>query len=1037
ETMLGRYPSDDTAVLNLERFFSEGKEKTSVAALLMPVYETREEYAKLVDVYSVLASSGEDAVEKVNYYNKIKDIYEARLHLPENAFNAAAMAFRAAPEREDLVSEVLRTAENVSLTGEAVSVLVEKVSEIADEYRRRETHRTIARTALSGGLDKDIALKNFNEILQIDPSDIESVDALIGIQREREEYSPLVVLIKKKVELTPDAREKCALLMDAAAIYENSLKDTDRSIETLVWALDVDPSFRDALLSLERLYEQKGSHDNLVNTLSRRYELAHGGNERIAILKKKGDVIFRELGNAGEAIEAFRMVLALDPLDIEALRKLDSLYTIQEDWLNLRATLESIDALTEGDEQIMVKYRLGRLFAGELGEPQKAVGIYEEILKASRGHTGAISALQELVFSGDAALESFNAVVPELEKLNEWEKCYLMHEKMAEREEMPVQRVEYLKKMAWIAEEKLDASGRAFECMGLAFKTIPEDRAILNDLERLASVYHMWEDIVPMLLDGAKIVEGSELSLSLRLKAAQLLKEKIGDPDSSIREYLAITADYPDNRTALNALDGLYLEKGSYDELAKIVEMQIDVTSDREEKVQHFLRLGTMCENNLKDASRALKAYREIIYLTGGDERGVANLRRLYNSGFRRGEILEVLEPIYYEKSSFEDLIDLYELRLEELEESADRLSYTLKIAELFEKKLYDNYKAFEWYGKGLVLNPSDDLLLSMAEDLAKSVDKHRDLMEVFLEAAKESGAGERKIQLWHKAADISLNTLKEKLRAENIYRWILELKGDDLPALQALDAMYQADGRYSDLVGVLGKEIESVPYEDDKLVLHMRAGDIMLNKLDDEEGAEEAFQNALSISESHREALDRLAGIYEKRENFGELYGIYERILNSSADLNERIGLMQKMAVIAEKNLSRRDSAIELYEEIIRNRSGDTGAMRELERLYSEKNEWDSFIRICEHELEYSADNRERQMSLLKQVARAEEEFLRDSYRSQQTWKRVLDIEPYDLDALFALRRLYREIEDYDSLIGVLSRLEEKVPDRGELRAI
>mgnify|MGYP000860176330 CR=1 FL=1 len=1023
-TILQSEPTNEDAVKQLERLFKNPDVRVEIARILLPAYEARHDDEKLVEVYEVLAEAAPDLDTRLAQFDLIAITLETGIGDLSRAFAARARAFRAAPDRQSLVDEVLRVGGQRGALGEAVDVLCEKVFEIDDPDRRKETHRTIARVARDGGLPRTLAKRHFGEVLAMDDGDLDALDALVALHREDDEIAPLVSLLLRKSALLSEAEARVALLLQAGDLQARRLDQADEAIKSYSGVLEIEPGNRPAIEALEGLYESAGKHEELVEVLGRKAEFAPTTDDRVAALKKKGLVQHERLGNTGEAIETFLQVHGLVPENLDALRTLDRLYAASEDWWNLYGILGKILALVQGEDALTVRYRMGRLLEKDLSDPVKAVDTYETLLIEFPENREAVDALEGMVRAGEASEEAFKVLAPVLSERNEWERLYVVYEVITEREEDVARKVTNLLTMGEIAENRVGRALTGFECYGKAFTTDPLNHEALDRIEHLAADHDMWENVPALMLEGAKAIEGNPESLALRLRAASVQRDKVADREAAALTLEGVIEDFPDNRDALSALDALYLQMEQWKDLARILRAEIDASPAAEDKVAFLLRLAAVAEDRQGKDKDAFEARCEVLYLVPAHAGAVSELRRMFDAGKMRAQILEVIEPIYRETGAWTDLATVYESVLAAVEDPGERKSVLLKLGEVELDKLLRRDVALGWFGKALAIEPADESLLIQIEGLAAEAGEWASLLEILLAAATTCQEDERRIYLWHKAADVARDRLGDRQRAEAVCRWILDVDASDRKALADLDGLYEGQERWADLLGILEREAAVADYDDDKIRFGMRAGALLRDRLNDLDGAVEAYAGVLKSDEMHRGALEALAELHDVRDEHKALYKVLGTLADIAPNGHERAGLQRRMARLAEDRLSDREAALSLWDEVSRVETDDRESLQQLQRLHAAGEDWTAYVDACEREISLAKDLPDRMTDLLRSVAKASETQLADAFQAQQAWRRVLEVQPDDLEALQALRRLYRDSGDLEALSGVLTRL-------------
>lgn len=1031
-------PGNEDGLRQLERLFGNDDVRVTVAGILLPVYRTRQDHVRLVEVYDVLAAAAGDADVRLDHFATIAGLYENQIGNLEMAFEYRARAFREVPARAELVEQVLRVGEVRGALDEAVLVLIERVFDIDDVERRKETHRTIARVCRDKGIDRELAKRHYTEVLGLDPEDMDALDSLIRLHDEDGETAALVSMLSRKADLVMEPGPRGDLLLWAGDLYAQKLDKTDEAIGCYTGVLDMDPASVRAIEALEALYEKSQRWVDLVEVLGRKADVVGTPSERIVALKKKGLIQHEQLGATQDAVETFLEVLAVDGEDVDAMRTLDRFYGSMEDWASQYDMLSRIQERVQGEDRLTARFRMGRLLEKSLGDAYKAIETYEELLIEFPDNTDAVDALEGMVRADEAAEAAFRVLEPVLSERGEWARLFIVYEVLTGREDDIVKKVSHLVTMGEIAQHKMNEPLRGFECFGRAFTTDPLNRDVLARIDALAEAHDMWHDVPALLQGGAGNIEGMPEALELMLRAGAVQRDRLGDRDAAVAVFEGVLKDFPDNLTALTSLDRLYGEMQRWDDQIRILRAQFDAVVEAGAKIELLLRLADICETKVGRTQEALEARAEVLYLHPAHDRAVAELRRMFDEGKHRDRILEMIEPIYQDTGAFTDLATVYESSLTAIEDPDRRKDTLLKLADVWANRLADGTVALGWYGKALALDPGDESLLIQIEELAATVSAWQSLLDILLAAAAACGDDGRRVALWHKAVTCAQDRLGDLERAEAVCRWILDVDAGDTVALGVLDRMYESQQRFADLLGILEREWEVVEYDDDKIGFLMRAGALQRDRLGDLDGAVDAFRKVVAIDEMQRGAQEALADLFDVRGEFEPLF----KTLASLADMAEtgaiRGTIQRRMARIAEDKLNRKDDALALWDEVAAGDPTDADALRELQRLHREREEWEPFVDVCEREISLVTADVERTVALLREIGRVAETRLDDAGTAQHAWRRALEHARGDREALEALRRLYHETGDLEALSDVLRQLfESPLLDEAERRAV
>lgn len=308
--------------------------------------------------------------------------------------------------------------------------------------------------------------------------------------------------------------------------------------------------------------------------------------------------------------------------------------------------------------------------------------------------------------------------------------------------------------------------------------------------------------------------------------------------------------------------------------------------------------------------------------------------------------------------------------------------------------------------------------------------------------------------------------------RAEEHYRQAYDLNPNDLSPLQTLRQLAQKQARWADAIEVGQLQAERMPDSEEKVSLWLeiasiwvnhyaqveravpffvRAADLLMRLDGGEERAFALYLQALSLSPSDMQAFTGLARICSQRKYWKRLPPEYqaklERLLSEQSRWNELLAIYRvevevpgddrqaaltylKMGEILEQNLERFDAALNAYKMAVALFPQDLRAFESVRQLLRKLNRHEELIEHLETHLEF-AEERDRQMALLMEIARIEQHEMQDAVRAEKTLRRTLSIDPHYFPAHEALVGLmaqaYRWRDLYDFLkarLGVVTEL-------------
>ncbi len=1013
---------NEQAKVNLERLFENVELQSRIASILLPVYQKLEDDENQVRVYQVLVEHEEDTDEKIRYYQTLRDICEARLNDPARAFEFAAEAYRLRPGEPELIEQVVRLGELAENPKETVSVLCEKVFDIDDDDQRMETHKLIAHISLDKDVDRELAKKHLREVLKINPEDLEVLDILIQVCAEDEEHEELVKYLRQKAEIVFDIKEKEDILIEAGRILRYNLEDAERAIEMFRLAMDTNPQSFQAIESLEELYQGTGQWEELVGVLDEKTRVFDDVEIQVTAMKKMAEVKHNNLKDTEGAVDTLQNALALAPQDMEVLEMLDAYYQELEDFSSLYDVLKRKLDIVEGEARLELYLRMGKILLEELADASGALSTYRQALAEFPGNEDVIERIEAMIHADEMSEQAFDLLKEALPQSGQWERLLVLYDLMAERESNPAKKVEYYTTMGEIARDNMEEPARAFDSFSKAFVLAPESDELLGILYDLAEQIELWEPLADVLKNAVAQLGGGDRAIELNMRAAAVYRDKVEDLESTAACLEEVIENNPMHREALSQLEDLYDRMDRPQDLARIYQNRIDIESEPDERANYYIKLAEVQKNRLENLEACFDALTECLYITPGNPQVVAQLRILFEEGFKHLDIMELLEPVYEKSEDWDAMVSMYRLRLEDDLEPKDRKEILLKEAQVLTEKMVAGMDAvaegMDAYGEALKLEPDDDMLVDKVHELAELTQAKTKLVDILVQAAAEADE-ERKIYLWTKAAEAA----EDLTRKEEIYKWIVEADEKNLNALGALDSLYQEQERWQDLEKVLEKEVEASEFDEDKVKFLFILGVLRAENLDNPEGAVEALEAAVQLDESNRPVLNKLAEIYTAMGNYDALFKVLGQIYDIATDPQDRLEVVQRMAVIAEENLGNAAKAIELWEEAAANLPQDMEILHRLQALYIGEEDWENLVLTCQREIEHT-DDRERLFDLYKMIAQTAQDQMDDDYQAEQNWQKALELQPNDRECMDNLSALYRKNEEFDNLIGLLQKM-------------
>ncbi len=468
--------------------------------------------------------------------------------------------------------------------------------------------------------------ERLRERFEADPSDRPCFEALEEHHFLHGEWAALVPIYERflaATEGTTSALETARLLYRLGHALDEAGVEPERAEDCHRRALEIDPLFAPALRRLRRSCTAAGRWDEALALAIREADGAARPTERAALLAETGAACLR----AGEpmlAVQAFEQARAADAGSSRA-------------WLGLGEALEHAGRLEDaiacweqalalivprGPERATAQRALGRLLMDAMGDPARALAVYEAAHEAmpeqsewldgmadalrALGHHAALVALAERRLEQARNPDARAAIALETGKLL-----------LAAGEEPATAR-------AWLqrAAELRDGDGDIHLALAEAAGRLGDATGRTWHLERAMEL-------------GAEIPSWSDLGLggappeALDANRLEQLRRDVGERPTD-PEAVAALAD---------ALAG-----GPHDqERAELLERMAAFASNAAERQEHLLALGELYETRLDDVAAAAATYQMAFDLDPAQPIAVEALERTLRKLDRVGDLAAVL----------------------------------------------------------------------------------------------------------------------------------------------------------------------------------------------------------------------------------------------------------------------------------------------------------------------------------------------------------------------------------------------------------
>ncbi|HZN91477.1 MAG TPA: tetratricopeptide repeat protein, partial [Myxococcales bacterium] len=535
---------------------------------------------------------------------QVAEVYEREMGDDEAAIAAYAQALEFDPAQRDALNALERLYTKLDRPGDLLQTYasqLELTSDVRERVKIFFKSASIWEDKYQNLEHADTCIQN---VLEIDPANIQAITMLERMRRAQERWEDLVAVFDRHLQVVESSEEQAQILVEAGEIFYHQLRQVDRAAQSYTRALEVEPHNRAAMHALGLLYERSGNWPFALEMLTREAEAYGPAGEAVELYHRMGKINEEMLLDIDSARHSYERALQVDPGFLPSIRALKGIYESTKDWSAYEQALIQEAERTEDPEAKSKAYLEVARHTEETKEDKEgAARWYEEALRLEPELLEAARPLADIYIARE-----------------DWEKGERMLDIVVK--EMPVRvtgkpdehslskelcRQYY--RLGYVV-EKLAKKDKALACYEKAYQL---DATYLPALEGLGN----------MLVQARRLEEALKVYQSILIHHRDDLTDlevvevywQIGDIHYGLKQYdraqnhfeKAMAID-PHHEPTLRALVQLADGAGKWDKSAEYRQQLVQVL-DGEQKFSMYVELGMLAREKLKDPYTAIDAY--------------------------------------------------------------------------------------------------------------------------------------------------------------------------------------------------------------------------------------------------------------------------------------------------------------------------------------------------------------------------------------------------------------------------------------------
>ncbi|MFO0738105.1 MAG: tetratricopeptide repeat protein [Labilithrix sp.] len=979
-----------------------------------------------------------DAQAKIGMLFKIAELWADKKQKNDRAARAYEKALELDPQNlraAEALIPIYSQAGNSKALANAIEV---KLGHEEDPYSKLALLREVAALYEGKVRDPGKAFARYLSAFVLAPSDEQTTVDVERAAKATGQWEEVQQAYRSAIDEATnagDAQLAITLRLKLGRVLVEEMNQVDEALNVFRAVYDADSENAEALAALERLYRMTSRYSDLLGIYEKRRDLTTEHTEKKQISYEIAKLYETEVKDLDRAIDTYNGVLEDEPTDAHALKALDILYGQLERWEPYVDTLRRrIELDVNEGEMVDLKFRLGQTLEKHINDAAGALENYREILFLDSQHQGAREALEALL--QNEALRGEAAAILEniYEERSDWPKLLVAVEILALSEGDPDKRVQLLRKVARVSSEMLNDHPRAFNSLAQALREQPHHAETRAEIQHIAEISNAWKALTDLYEGIAEHLTDAQLARSYWMLAAKIEDEALGLVDEAAKGYAHVLSLDPADAEALDALEALFTRTQRWTDLIGVTERRIEQTAEPELREQLYVRMARIYDEQLSRPDDAVSSYKRVLELDPASQTALA-----------------ALDALFTRQQMWSDLAENLEAQLALAAEDDQQIALMLRLASLRETQMGQVEQAIDGYRsvlerdisnaqalgalERLGQDPAYELVIAdLLEPLYRQVGDFAKLIGAHEVQVRRSEDANRRVELLHQIAQLYEDAAAD---LNNAFATLARALKED-PANQdtqtAIDRVARATGRFEDLAAVYRQLGESVVANDPALgaLLTMMSARVYEQDIGNVDTAIALYTRVLEIDGAHLAAAESLERLFRVTERYAELSQILQRKATILQEPQEQKDALFQAAQIEEDVLEQAEAAIAVYQKVLAIDEDDVKALDALIKRYLGLSRWQDLLSVYERKADLVGDPDEKKR-IYYQVGAVYERELGSVEQAIETYTKILELDPDDLQALSRLDVLYEQAQNWAELLGILTRESEMCDDPNE----
>ncbi|AKU97689.1 Exonuclease SbcC [Labilithrix luteola] len=914
--------------------------------------------------------------------------------------------------------EVARTFARVSTVAKDTGVRSRITAEMGELLLRGGDAKR-ARTTLAGVLAAQTS----------DPGAIlVAARALASVYEGENDVKNLADVLARIGELGVDETERQRANERVAQLASES-GDVERAIGA--WRRLVETPARDrALAALEPLYETRCEWLDLSFVLEQRAKDLPDRSMARQLSFRAADVLSTKTKDIASASEAWRTMIETYGPARDVYAKWMPILEGQRQWSDLAVALINDARLAPSEERAPIQARLGTVYLTRMRDTDGAIDAFRRALEGDPQEKTSRTTLEKLLVTGEHRLAAAAVLEPLYRAENDEQNLVRILDIKSQLSESVTDRLAALEEAAQVAvatsrDKALDFVGR-----GLA-EAVEHDQDVPGWLGRF--------DAFAGEADGkrrasilAKALGDRTIDSPLLLTLAKRVGEEhaaAGDVAAALAALRRALAYDPSSTELIGRVDELLREQGNPEERVALYRAALEQNPDAARRQKLLHSIGAVERHELANPDAAIFAYKRALKDDADDITAFHALVELYSETHEWDELCKILEDRLPRAASKEEARAV-RAQLAEVasghgqpERAASNAHALLEDSELgaFELDLVERVAN--------TLGDMDLLRALLERRVRESADPKQQVecLARLATLAERAGDSARAIVRLRQAAEIARG-VGDDAEAVALLDRLRGIEPRDADATNQLVELHERAESWSKLPDLVGMLLDLTADPSDKVLLLRRLARTHADHLGNVALGFQAIRSAFALTPSDEGVLAEAEALAVRAESTADFANAIDMALAEHSELSPSTSLdlaLAKARTLA-ADPSNAGNAAAAFRAVLEKAEGEphlgaaAGGLEALLRAMPNGPERTADIRWL-HGFRIERAKPEEQARLVFAAAVAEETELADPKAALALYRRVLELEQDDLEALSAVSRLSLAEGDVEGALAAL----------------